>query len=107
MWELPAGAIKGQETPLQAAKRELLEETGYIGDFEIVNPRCFGSVYATHHAVFLVATHCTKIAEQNLDTDEFVDVVLFDMPQFRELLRASDNMNLLLSYQALEHLRLL
>src|SRR5689334_3652091 len=29
MWELPAGRIDPGEKPLQAAKRELIEETGY------------------------------------------------------------------------------
>jgi ADP-ribose pyrophosphatase len=29
LWELPAGRIDGGEKPLAAAKRELLEETGY------------------------------------------------------------------------------
>lgn len=29
LWELPAGRVDPGETPLQAAKRELVEETGY------------------------------------------------------------------------------
>lgn len=29
MWELPAGRLDAGEKPLQAAKRELIEETGY------------------------------------------------------------------------------
>ena len=29
LWELPAGKLDKGETPLQAAKRELVEETGY------------------------------------------------------------------------------
>src|ERR1700730_1861993 len=31
LWELPAGKLDKGETPLQAAKRELTEETGYRG----------------------------------------------------------------------------
>jgi ADP-ribose pyrophosphatase len=29
LWELPAGKVDSGETPIQAAKRELIEETGY------------------------------------------------------------------------------
>jgi len=29
LWELPAGKVDSGETPLEAAKRELIEETGY------------------------------------------------------------------------------
>ncbi len=32
LWELPAGKVDEGETPLEAAKRELIEETGYTAE---------------------------------------------------------------------------
>ena len=39
LWELPAGRLDEGETPLQAAKRELIEETGYQARNGTSSPR--------------------------------------------------------------------
>jgi len=33
IWEIPAGTFDGNEDPLECAKRELLEETGFMANF--------------------------------------------------------------------------
>lgn len=79
--EIPAGGINPGETPLESATRELEEETGYkssnIGhlvDSITAIGFCNEAVY-TYYATDLIPS------SQNLDEDEFVDVVRFSMEE--------------------------
>lgn len=51
-WEIPAGCVDGAETPLQAAQRELSEETGYCGgtwsEFMTISPNGTSMTNMTH-----------------------------------------------------------
>jgi len=86
--EIPGGMVEGGESPLKAAKRELMEETGYQGlRSELIgvvepNPAIQGNRCST---VFMEG--CQLKAEARLDPGEFIDVCLLTGDQVRAALR--------------------
>ncbi|GAA4414426.1 NUDIX hydrolase [Nibrella viscosa] len=75
--ELPGGVIdEGETSPAEAAKRELLEETGYVTDdieplLEVIdNP-----TKDTNRIYFFLARNVRKVAEQDLDESEAIEVL--------------------------------
>lgn len=71
--EFPAGYIEDGEEAIEAARRELREETGYEAE-ELI---CVGSFYQDQGCSgamnnLFIALGCEKKYEQHLDKDEFV-----------------------------------
>ncbi|MFD5215138.1 NUDIX hydrolase [Microbacterium sp. NPDC058345] len=69
------GAVEASEQPLDAARRELLEETGHTAA-EIVD---LGATWAnfgnhTNRVHHFLALHCVHLAEQELDEGETIAV---------------------------------
>ena len=85
--EIPAGMFEPTETDsLAVAKRELLEETGYVSDdWTFFGPTVECSSKLTNRMHIYMALNCRKVAEQQLDETEELEVVVMPLKQAIDL----------------------
>ncbi len=76
--EMPGGVIEEKDTsPLEAAKRELLEETGYTAEkFIEIGRICPNPANQVNHIYYYLALDAKKTSGQHLDSTEEIEVVL-------------------------------
>lgn len=85
--ELPAGYIEKEEDVIETAKRELMEETGYVSSNLIYLDSYFPSQGASSEKIHLVlALDCEKKEKQSLDMDEFIEFIEVDFSTYEYLL---------------------
>ncbi len=73
LWEIPAGTLEPDEAPIECARRELVEETGYeASSFDKLAEILPAPGYTDEHIhIFLVTG--LKLAEQKLEDDEILE----------------------------------
>lgn len=85
--EIPAGGLNGREEPtIDAAARELAEETGYSStDLELLN-----SIYTTvafcNEKIDIYLARNLKCGSQHLDEDEYIDVEAWDLSDLIQMI---------------------
>lgn len=87
--ELVAGVAEKGEAPLEAAQRELLEETGYAGGTWRLNTVLSANPGSQNNLSYsFIATGVERVAEQHLDETEDVAVRLLSRDEVLQLLRS-------------------
>lgn len=85
--ELVAGVAEDGEQPIEAARRELLEETGYgNGEWHLFSVLSQNPSATTNLSYTFIATGVEKIAGQNLDETEDIAVRLMTEQEVLDLL---------------------
>lgn len=96
--EVPAGGIDKGENPVDAAERELVEETGFTSDNVVllkkirVNP-----AIQNNYCYVFIALNCKKNKSTKFDHSEEIDVVLKDLSELDNILN-EDTIDNSLSY---------
>ena len=85
--ELPAGKREPGEAPLETAKRELLEETGYVARHWSVLGVVHTTVAFTDEAIDLFLARGLEFRGARLDEGEFLDTLVVPFAEALEMVR--------------------
>jgi ADP-ribose diphosphatase len=87
--EFPAGAVEGDEEPLAAVKRELLEETGYASEeWHLLGSAAVYPAIQTNRIHSFLALNARSVSDQDLDEGESIRIRVMPFAEFVEKVEA-------------------
>jgi 8-oxo-dGTP pyrophosphatase MutT (NUDIX family) len=90
----PSGRVDPEEDPVDAAKRELLEETGHAPGEELVLWYAIQPTSKIDWAIYVfVARGCKRVSEQDLDGGEKISVNFMDFETLADTLEKEYEFN--------------
>ncbi len=92
--EIPGGLVNPRDTPMDTARKELLEETGYqANQITLIGTAHPQPAVLNNRQLTFLATHVQKKAALNLDEGEDIEVVLIPLSEIPRLIREGEITN--------------
>lgn len=88
--EVPAGGIDAGEDGSRAARRELLEETGYIADDLVYMGQCWENEGVSASRCSLYFARCTERTQPKCEKTELIHTMSVPLTRFAELIRKGE-----------------
>jgi len=97
VWAIPSGAVGLEETPAEAAARELEEESGYRARSLVPWMNCYASYGCSDQRFEIFWTSDAAETERGFDPAEVIEIRWFNRTELRELVHGNgvvDNLSL-------------
>lgn len=90
VYTFPSGMMEEGEDPMESARRELLEETGYNGELELIHTSVPNPTSGTFCKHTFIARNIVKMDVQKLDFTENIEVTKQKCDDILDLIRKGE-----------------